>query len=57
MSLVCCLDPAEDCKCEKNKVCGGVHIINASCVVHATTQWRSTIHEAGQKRIEVVESA
>lgn len=54
MSLVCCLDPAEDCKCEVNKVCGGVHIISVLCTVHRQVQNRSTIHEAGQRRIEVV---
>lgn len=55
MSLVCCLDPEEGCICEKALVCGGVHIINALCEVHARVQNRSTIHEAGQKRIEVVQ--
>lgn len=55
MSLVCCLDPEEGCMCEKALVCGGVHIINALCEVHARVQNRSTIHEAGQKRIEVVQ--
>lgn len=55
MPLVCCLDPAEGCKCERNKVCGGVHIIDVACEVHATVQYRCTIHEVGAKRIEVVE--
>ncbi|QKY78599.1 hypothetical protein SEA_DRYAD_61 [Streptomyces phage Dryad] len=56
MSLVCCLLPEEGCLCEINLVCGGVHIINALCGVHARVQNRSRIHEAGQKPIETVES-
>lgn len=55
MSLVCCLDPEPGCKCEKAKVCGGVHIINQMCEVHTRRELTSSIHEAGEKRIEVVE--
>lgn len=55
MALICCLDSHPECKCEKDKVCGGVHIINAACEVHATVQYRCTVHEIGAKRIEVVQ--
>jgi hypothetical protein len=54
MALVCCLDPAEGCTCEKDKVCGGVHIINATCEPHASVQFRCSIHEVGAKRIQEV---
>lgn len=55
MALICCLDAEPECICEKDKVCGGVHVINAECVPHAAVQYRCTIHEIGAKRIEVVE--
>jgi hypothetical protein len=48
--LVCCLDPEEGCTCEKDKVCGGVHFIDATCVQHARVNLSATVHEIGQKR-------
>jgi hypothetical protein len=57
MSLVCCLPPEPGCTCEKNKVCGGVHVIDSQCVPHARAgAIRSRIHEVGQKPIETVET-
>lgn len=56
MSLVCCLPAEPGCVCDKNKICGGVHVIDSQCAPHARAgATRSRIHEAGQKPIETVE--
>ncbi|AVP41496.1 hypothetical protein SEA_WENTWORTH_57 [Streptomyces phage Wentworth] len=52
---MCCLPDEAGCICEKNKICGGVHVIDSQCAPHARAgATRSRIHESGQKAIETV---
>lgn len=57
MSLICCLEPEEGCTCNRDKSCGGIHVISAECIPHARAgEIQSTIHEIGANRIETVAS-
>lgn len=55
--LVCCVDKTDGCICQADPVCGGIHIFEPGCQGHGTRgagQFKSTIHEAGEKRTTVV---
>lgn len=56
MALICCVIPGSSCTCERNPVCGGVHILNGACPEHFSDSesYEARIHEIGSKPVETV---